>query len=148
MIRRLGPGDEDLLALLARDDPKFDLDERSQPGEPLAPALARDYLTDPSVLHWVAYSGTTITGFVLAHLLRLRSGEGREVLLYEIGVHRDHRRAGVGRALIDELAAWMREHGLRTMWVLADNPDAAAFYEACGFDRAREQPAYLIRDVG
>jgi hypothetical protein len=36
-------------------------------------------------------------------------------------------------SLIATLRAWMREAGLSYVWVLADNAEARAFYEACGF---------------
>ena len=99
------------------------------------------------MLHWIAERDGVIAGFLLCHVLRLRSNEGRELVLYEIGVHRDWRRRGVGRALVDEAIAWMRREGLRTMWVLADNAGAEAFYEACGFCREEPQPGMFLRDL-
>jgi GNAT superfamily N-acetyltransferase len=59
-------------------------------------------------------------------------------LLYSIGVRRAHRRRGVGRALVDEMFDWSRDHGLDEVWVLADNPGAEAFYAACGFRRGED----------
>lgn len=147
MIRRLGPGDEAILAQLARDDPEFDLEDRSAPAMPLAHADAAAYLADPHVLHWVAEEDGRIAGFLLCHLLRMRSKQAYELVLYEIGVHRDMRRRGIGRALVEACVAWMRARGMHTIWVLADNPGAEAFYLACRFIREREQPTMLVRVV-
>lgn len=147
MIRRLGPGDEAVLATLAREDPDYDLDDRSTPATPLAHADAAAYLADPHVLHWIAEEDGRVTGFLLCHALRMRAKQPLELVLYEIGVHRDMRRRGIGRALVDECVAWMRAHGVHTIWVLADNPGAEAFYLACRFIREREQPAMFVRVV-
>ena len=145
MIRRLGPGDEAILAQLARDDAEFDLDDRSEESPPLSDADAAAYLADANVVHWIDVRDDQIAGFLVCHVLRLRSKEARELVLYEIGVHRDHRRRGVGRGLVEACLAWMRRHAMRTIWVLADNAGAEAFYEACGFVREAPQPVMFIR---
>jgi ribosomal protein S18 acetylase RimI-like enzyme len=147
VIRRLGPGDEALLAQLAREDPAYDLDERSAPASPLSSIDATAYLTDPGVLHWVDERDGMVAGFLLCHVLRMRSKQAQELVLYEIGVHREMRRRGIGRALVDACVTWMRAHGIHTIWVLADNPGAEAFYLACRFTREREQPTMLVRVV-
>ncbi len=150
-IRRLGPGDDALLALLARlatEGPDFDLEGRDEPEEPLAPAAAVRYLANPAVLHWVAFDragGDEPVGTLFCLHLPLPSGDGEEVLLHEIGVRRAWRRRGVGRALLATLTAWMRDHAVPEVWVLADNPAATAFYAACGFAVESEQPTYLTR---
>ena len=143
-VRRLAPGDEALLALLAREDADFDLAERGAALEPLTPAAARDYLGDPSVLHWVAERDGVVLGHMCCHWLRLRGGGGRELLLYEIGVRAAERRSGVGRALMAEMRAWMARHAVQDVWVLADNPDAVLFYQACGFAIETPEPTYLL----
>lgn len=132
--RRLGPGDEALLALLATEGPDFD--------------VATRYLANPAVLHWVAFDGEhgdNPVGTLFCLHLPLPSGDGEEVLLHEIGVRRAWRRRGVGRALLAALTAWMRDHAVPEVWVLADNPEATDFYAACGFAVAADQPTYLTR---
>jgi GNAT superfamily N-acetyltransferase len=145
-IRRLGPGDEPVLALLAREAPEFDI---AAPEEPLPPGEAAAYLADPAVLHWVAEEDGRIVGELLCHLLRLPSRDGLELLLYSIGVRASHRRRGVGRALVEEMLRWMRAEGVREVWVLADNPGAEEFYAACGFRRGgeHEQGVLMLRDA-
>jgi aminoglycoside 3-N-acetyltransferase I len=137
-VRRLGPGDTETLALLARDAPDFDLADRSNPEPPLAPADAEAYLASPAVLHWAAEREGHVVGELLCHLLPMPSGAGRELLLYAIGVREAYRRQGVGRALIAEMRAWADRARLSDVWVLADNPEAEAFYAACGFRRGED----------
>ena len=145
-VRRLGPGDQHILAMLARDDEDFDLGGRGGEREPLSPTDSRAYLGDPRVLHWIASDedGCTILGHMYCLVVPKRSGDGREILLYEIGVRAAQRRTGVGRALVQALDAWMSSHHVREAWVLADNPGAVEFYRACGFTIG-EQPVYLSR---
>jgi GNAT superfamily N-acetyltransferase len=148
-IRRLGPGDEPVLALLAREAPELDIAGRTAPEEPLPPGEAAAYLADPAVLHWVAEEDGRIVGELLCHLLRLPSRDGLELLLYSIGVRASHRRRRVGRALVEEMLRWMRAEGVREVWVLADNPGAEEFYAACGFRRGEEheQGVLMLRDA-
>jgi N-acetylglutamate synthase-like GNAT family acetyltransferase len=148
-VRRLGPGDEEVLALIAREADDFDLAGASQPESPLQAQDAATYLADAAVLHWVAEEGGRVVGELLSHVLRLPSGSGRELLLYSVGVRAAHRRRGVGAALLREMLAWARDEGIEEVWVLADNPGAQAFYAACGFAHTDEgdRAVYLQRHV-
>jgi ribosomal protein S18 acetylase RimI-like enzyme len=146
-VRRLGPGDEPILDLLAREDGDFDVEGRSGPREPPDREAARTYLSDPAVLHWVAEDRGAVLGAMSAYLLRKRVGEPTEVLLYEIGVRIAHRRQGIGRALVEALYGWMREHRVREVWVLAGNPAATEFYRACGFEIPAALSVYLQREL-
>ncbi len=146
-IKRLGPGDEPTLELLARKDPDFDLEGRGTPLVPLDPATALRYLANPAVLHWVALAGDTVIGFLYCIHLPLRSGEGQELLLYEIGVRQDWRRRGTGRTLLTHMEDWMRTNGVREVWVCADNQVAVDFYRGCGFATEGAQPVYLTRNL-
>jgi predicted N-acetyltransferase YhbS len=144
VVRRLGQGDRDVLDLLAREDAAFDLDGRGAARPPLEPAAAAAYLTDPNVLHWVAEDSGAVVGHLLCHVQRRRSGDARQILLYEIGVRSTHRRTGVGRRLVGAMDAWMAEHAVSKVWVLAD-VDAESFYAACGFGRDEHQPVQMSR---
>jgi len=143
LIRRLGPDDVAVLILLAREDEDFDIEGRGHERKPLSPEAARAFLADPRVLTWVAEVEGSVVGFLSAHHLRLRSGEGSEALLYEIGVREQLRLQGIGRALINALRAWMREAGVSYVWVLADSHEARRFYEACGFRLGTGTAIYL-----
>ncbi len=148
-VRRLGPGDEELLAAIAGEADDFDLPGASAPEEPLGHAEAVAYLTDPAVLHWVAEEDEHLVGELLCHVLPLPSGVGRELLLYSIGVRSAHRRHGVGTALMREMLGWARREGVEVVWVVADNAGAEAFYAACGFESGDEgrHAVYLQRRV-
>ena len=58
VIRRLSPQDASVLALLARDDPDFDMDDSRGERTPLAAEAACAHLSDPHVLHWAAWAGS------------------------------------------------------------------------------------------
>lgn len=143
MIRRLGPGDEAVLAVLAADEEDFDLVERGAPRAPVTGADAAAYLSDPSVLHWVAEEDGVVVGHLLAYLERRRAGYARQLLLYEIGVREAHRRRGIGTALVGTMRSWMAEHDVAEAWVPADSGAAEAFYAACGFVRDDVQPVQM-----
>jgi ribosomal protein S18 acetylase RimI-like enzyme len=144
-VRRLGSGDESILLQLAADDAAFDLAGRGAPLRPLDPAAARRYLSNSSVLYWVAFDDTQPVGSLVYMLLPLDTGAGAEVLLYDIGVHQAWRRRGIGRLLLREMEHWMRTHEVAAVWVLADNSTAVAFYRACGFIIEDAQPVYMTR---
>ena len=146
-IRRLGPGDEATIELLAREDADFDLEGRSKALAPLKPSMAQRYLANPGVLHWVAVQNGVVTGFLYCAHLLLRCHPGQELLLYEIGVREAYRRKGVGRALLDHMARWMQKNDVSEVWVCADNRIAVDFYRGCGFASEEPQPLYLTRTI-
>lgn len=144
-IKRLCPGDEAILELLATSDPDFDLDGRGSSLLPLEPDAARSFLSNGAVQFWTAHVGDEVVGFLYCILLPLRSAEGRELLLYEIGVRKSARRQGAGRAMLDCMEAWMLNNDVGEVWVCADNPAAVEFYRGFGFDAPAEQPMYMTR---
>lgn len=149
-IRRLTQDDFPVLALLAAEDGDFDIDGRGEAIEAPDPASARTYLSNPTVLFWISMEGDVITGFLQCLVLPIRTGRGREVLVYEIGVRKSYRRVGIGRALMTHMESWMRENEIEEMWVAADNPGAERFYETCGYSRTGPQffqPVYMSREL-
>lgn len=147
-IDRLGVGDEAIIQQLALDDALFGLEpETDEPLTALDDQAARQFLANPAVLYWVAREAELITGFLYCVVVPLRSGEGCEVLLYEIGVHYQWRRKGIGQALLQTMEAWMTQQRISAVWVLADNPEAASFYQVCGFEVEHEQPTYLVKNI-
>jgi ribosomal protein S18 acetylase RimI-like enzyme len=143
-VRRLVPGDESILESLSVHDADFDLEGRGGGLAPLSRTAARDYLGNPAVLFWVAFEEATPTGFLECLVLPLRAEPGREILLYEIGVHHAQRRKGIGRALLDGMCTWMQANNVSETWVLADNPTAVEFYKACGFSTPDEMSVYMV----
>jgi ribosomal protein S18 acetylase RimI-like enzyme len=144
-VRRLVSGDERVLEVLALEDVDFDIGGRGRPRKPLGCEAALAYLADPNVLHWIAEAEREVLGHLQCSVLRKSAGDDAEVLLYEIGVRSAHRRHGVGRALMDALEAFMKEHVIAEAWVLADNPGATEFYRACGFEAQALPPTYMTR---
>ena len=67
--------------------------------------------------------------------------KGTEMFLYELAVDEPFRRRGIGRALVERLAALAREAGCYGMWVITDDDNAAAraTYEGSGWG-ARDRP--------
>src|ERR1700682_1847907 len=116
-IKRLCPGDEATLDLLAAQDADFDLDGRGNAHRPLESLAAQHFLANPAVLFWVAETGDEIVGFLYCLHLPLRSGDGQELLLYEIGVRSAWRRRGTGRALLAEMERWMLANSVGDVWV-------------------------------
>ena len=114
-VRRLGPGDPDAV-YAARA--LFD-------AAPKAEATQR-FLAEPANHLLIAYdeAGTPV-GFVSGVELT-HPDKGTEMFLYELGVDEPARGRGVGRTLVDALAAAAREAGCYDMWVLADADNAAA----------------------
>ncbi|MFK7600975.1 GNAT family N-acetyltransferase [Deinococcus sp. SM5_A1] len=53
----------------------------------------------------------------------------------------------MGRALVDALHAQMRAEGIEEVWVLSDNSEAGAFYEACGYAVDEVQGVMLSHSV-
>jgi hypothetical protein len=82
-IRSLESGDDGVLAVLASDAADFGL---SNCGDPL-PALdgqqSARYLSDSSVIHWVAFDDGEILGSLVTIALPLPISPGAELLLYE-----------------------------------------------------------------
>lgn len=113
-IRRLGPDD---VELVERAGALFDRPPRRD-------ATARFLGSDDHHL-LLALMEDQPVGFVsgveLAH-----PDKGVEMFLYELGVAEAARRRGIGRALVEALAALARERGCRGMWVLTDEDDVAA----------------------
>jgi aminoglycoside 3-N-acetyltransferase I len=114
-VRRLGPGDEEAVHAA-----------RSLFDEAPDAEATRRFLAEPTHHLLVAYEGTgTPLGFVSGVELT-HPDKGTEMFLYELGVDESARRQGVGRTLVQALAALAREQGCYDMWVLADADDAAA----------------------
>jgi aminoglycoside 3-N-acetyltransferase I len=81
-----------------------------------------------------AFSGDDIIGGITAHTLPMTRSESFEIFVYDIAVHADHQRRGVGRCLIDELRVQAGAIGIHDLFVAADNEDTHAldFYRALG----------------
>jgi ribosomal protein S18 acetylase RimI-like enzyme len=118
-VRRLGPGDEDVVASLAERPPQTAL------------------LSDDSTIFLAAFEDDAPVGFVLAYELQRRHGDPSMLLVYEVDVDEAHRHRGVATSLLDELARIARERGIGEGFVLTDldNDAANALYASAGGER-------------
>ena len=124
-VRRLGPGDEDVVLRLAT--------------RPL-PTRTGELLSDDRTVFLVAFDEHEPIGFVLAYELIRRHGEPSHLFVYEVDVAESHRRQGVATALLRELEQVARERGIRSGFVLtsASNLPAMALYQSVGGHRSYE----------
>jgi ribosomal protein S18 acetylase RimI-like enzyme len=127
-IRRLGPGDEEVVRKLATRPPHFEL------------------LEDDRTIFLAAFEDGEPIGFVLAHHLPRRHDPPAKLLVYEVDVAEAHRQRGVGKALLDELAGIARERGIPQGWVLTDddNDAAMALYRSAGGRDAHGETMWIF----
>lgn len=129
-LKRLGLGDRDVARAL------FSLmaDVFEEESEALSDGYL-DRLLDREDF-WVigAFAGDTMLGGITAHTLPMTRTQSSEIFIYDLAVHRDHQRQGVGRRLIAELRAQAAAFGMHELFVPADNEDTHAldFYRALG----------------
>jgi predicted N-acetyltransferase YhbS len=142
-LRPLAPGDLD--AVVAIDAALGRRSRRAYVERRLASALREPGLH----AQFGAVDGGTLAGYVLARVLEGEFGRTAPGLRLElVGVRPDRQHAGVGRALLDALAAWGARHGARELRTSAGWRDHAllAWFDAMGF---RLAPALIVdRAVG
>lgn len=124
-IRRLEPGDEDRVVEAGT---LFDrAPDRTVTGK---------FFSLPGHHLLMAWVDGTPAGFVTG-VETTHPDKGTEMFLYELGVGPHYRRRGIGRALVEELAAIARQRGCYGMWVLTEDMNEAAVrtYTAAGAQR-------------
>ena len=112
-IRRLGPGDEEIVVQLGGE-------------RPLTHAHAADLLADERTLYLVAFEREEPVGYVFAHQLLRRHGDRSQLFVYDLEVNESRRRRGIATALMRELELISREHGIQTGFVLTNSSNAPA----------------------
>lgn len=113
-IRRLGPGDEDVIRALAENEPQTAL------------------LSDDRTVFVAAFDGETPVGFAFGYVLPRRHGRPSIFFVYEIDVDERYRRQGIGRRLMEEVLFGRDEAFVLTE---ADNEAAMALYASLGGTR-------------
>jgi ribosomal protein S18 acetylase RimI-like enzyme len=113
-IRRLGPGDEDVIRALAEDEPQTAL------------------LADERTTFVAAFDGDTPIGFAFGYVLPRRHGKPTIFFVYEIDVDERYRRQGIARRLMQELLFGHEEAFVLTG---AGNAAAMALYASLGGTR-------------
>jgi ribosomal protein S18 acetylase RimI-like enzyme len=114
--RRLGPGDEPVVAAFAESEPRTAL------------------LHDEATIFLAAFLGDEPVGFVLAYELPRRHGAASIICVYEVDVAEKAQRRGIATRLLNELADIARERGIGEGFVLTepDNVAANRLYESVG----------------
>ena len=113
-IRRLGPGDEEVVRRLADDEPQTAL------------------LADERTVFVAAFDREEPVGFAFGYVLPRRHGKPTGMFVYELWVDRRYRRQGIGRRLMQELLAGQDEAYVLTE---PDNDAANALYASLGGTR-------------
>lgn len=112
------------------DDPSFRDIIRSAvypPTETKIDAVCDKYRSLPTWSVIGALREGRLVGFVGVEMVTSKQG-----VIQHIGVAQDHRRAGIGRSLIDEV---LGRYALESIEAETDS-DAVDFYRHCGFDVA------------
>ena len=119
-VRRLGPGDEDVVRRLADGVPQVAL------------------LADERTIFLAAFQGDQPIGFVFGYELPRRDGEPSMLFVYELDVDAACRRQGIATRLMTELERIARSRGITEGFVLAepDNAPANTLYESLGGQRS------------
>jgi aminoglycoside 3-N-acetyltransferase I len=119
-VRRLGPGDEDVVRKLAEREPQVGL------------------LADEATIFLAAFDGTEPIGFVFGYELPRRHGAPSILFIYELEVNDEYRRQGIATRLMTELEQIARSRGIAEGFVLTEPDNAAAntLYESLGGERS------------
>jgi aminoglycoside 3-N-acetyltransferase I len=119
-VRRLGPGDEDVVRTLAEREPQVGL------------------LADEATIFLAAFDGKEPIGFVFGYELPRRHGVPSMLFIYELGVNEAYRRQGIATRLMTELEQIARSRGIGEGFVLTepDNEAANILYESLGGERS------------
>jgi ribosomal protein S18 acetylase RimI-like enzyme len=118
-VRRLGPGDEDLVSRLAEGEPQTAL------------------VADERTIFLAAFEGDSPIGFVFGYELLRRHGSPSILFVYEVEVHAAWRGQGVAAKLFLELERIARARGIREAFVLTEpgNEPANRLYASRGGER-------------
>jgi aminoglycoside 3-N-acetyltransferase I len=107
-VRRLGPGDEEVVRKLAEERPQTAL------------------LADERTIFLAAFQGAEPVGFVFGYDLPRRHGQPSILFVYELGVNAACRRQGIATRLMVELREIARARGAEESFVLTEPENVAA----------------------
>lgn len=144
-IQRLGVNDKEIAEQLFKlfrsvfkeDDPVITERQRTE-----------DLLANPAFVCFAAMNNYEVIGGLTAYELPMYHSLGSEMFIYDVAVHADHQRKGVGTLLISAISEYCRTNGIRQLFVDAnvENDHALEFYKATGATESRvSQFTYLIK---
>ena len=104
-------------------------------------------LKDTRFIVMAAFSGEEILGGLTAYELLQYYGNETEIFLYDMAVHPDHQRKGIGKQLLEFLKDYCAKNKINTFFVLAHEEDTHAleFYHSTGGQR--EHVANFIYEI-
>lgn len=131
-IRRLREGDEALGVAAVRD--------LKENGQIPSPGHMRRLLVKDENYFYVVTEGSRPVGFLVAHRFPRIDRDCSMIYLYEIGVHPEYRRMGIGSVMIDALKQDCRNRNIMKVWVgtSTDNTAARRLFESTGANLQRE----------
>jgi N-acetylglutamate synthase-like GNAT family acetyltransferase len=109
---------ERLTSLSAED---LDAIKRAFPDHELTKDGANDFIKNANNYLLVSRSGQSIIGVLAAYYLPWIDRNKSSIILYEIEVHSEHRKKGVGTALVQKLKDIAREEKIPEVWVITIN---------------------------
>lgn len=128
---RLGIGDtEGLLELIKLYETVFEMEPFQYPSRSYLERL----LENKNTIFLVASYQEDIIAGLTAHQLPSTYFEAHEVYVYDLAVHPDHQRRGIGTQLLEELKGISCQQGDKEIFLQADIDDAYAidFYKKIG----------------
>jgi aminoglycoside 3-N-acetyltransferase I len=105
-----------------------------EPNQTLSDAYLDALLSRTDFWAMAALLGQEVVGGITAHALPMTRAETTELFIYDVAVHTDHQRRGVGRQLLNALRDAAASESIGELFVPADNEDTHAldFYRAVG----------------
>lgn len=99
-----------------------------------SPEALAHYLERNPGMSFVACVGGELVGAVIC------GHDGRRGYLHHLAVHPDHRRRGIGNALVERCRAALRDHGIDKchLFVRTENKSARAFWIRAGWTPRRD----------
>ena len=102
-----------------------------------------EHCSSPTSAGWLAMEGARACGIVRGEI----DEEDPDVWVESMWVDPAHRRAGIGRMLVEQVLDWARRRGVRgaKLEVTSDNEPAIRLYESLGFrmtGQARTHPRF------
>jgi len=96
-------------------------------------------LTDERFICFVVTANDKVLGGLTAYELPMYHTAYSECYIYDVGVHANYQRMGIGKQLIAALKEYCRTHNIKTMFVEAQEADGHAieFYRSTGADEER-----------
>ncbi len=146
-IRRLRPGDDEVLAYLARHNDTFGAVGERVALDPLGQGETVAFLADDRTAAFVACAGDEPVAFCYTNELYRRHSALRHLCLYEMGVAERYRGQGIGAALLEAVADHARSRGIGQGFSVAPASDrpASELYQAAGATPNGDEVVYAFR---